>query len=250
MTKADIARQNGKKGGRPRKHPLPAVEPASSPLVSQITQPEKPTETDAPPIAIEYRNPETKETQKETQEPSAPDVVATSSKLEALPPKHRLFVEHYCGDAAFDASLAYELAGFEPSKGNASRLRRSLEVSAAIEERVAAMALKARGAIATDEEILARSTQRARGDIRKLFHADDPIAKLPDEVASTIKAITPTRYGRRIELYDAHRDDELLLKVSGKLTERHDVKVTHTLEDILADANARHFQRQLERQAS
>jgi hypothetical protein len=39
-------------------------------------------------------------------------------------------------------------------------------------------------------------------------------------------------------MYDSHRDDELLLKVSGKLTQKHDVKITRSLEDILAEVNA------------
>lgn len=235
MTKSEAARLNGKKGGRPKKCPMNAETSADRAHVAaaDAPKPEKPTETQEPT---------------ETHAVTPELVQAVAENPYGLSPKEMLFVEAFCGAANFNATEAYRLAGFEASprtiRAHASRLGSKSNVSAAIAVKLAAKVQRLQ--VADDAEVLARVTMRARGDIRKLFSEDDPLAKLPDDVAATVKAITPTRYGRRIELYDAHRDDELLLKVSGKLTQRHEVKVTRALEDILEEAHQLHQAKQIE----
>lgn len=210
MNKSDAARLNGKKGGRPKKA---GSTPEAGPLethAAKPTEPEKPTETQ--PLG----NPH------------------------GLSPRERLFVEAYCGVAQLNAAAAYELAGYKVSPAShrsaSARLRAKVRVAEAIAARVN-VKLK-RLEIADDDECLRRTTCRARGDIRKVVDPKSHYAQLPDDVAAAVKSIRPTPHGDIIELYDAAHADETLLKVSGKLTHRHDVKVTRTLEDILGEVNA------------
>lgn len=238
VTKSEAARANGKKGGRPKKTAVPAPDSAARPHVTAAelvkpTEPEKPTETQEPT------------------EPIVPaEVLPALDNPFGLTPRELLMIDAYFGVAAFNATEAYRLAGFkstpEGASSNAWRVMGKDRVQQELSRRLSLRRLELRGSVATDDEVLARATARARGDIRKLFAEDDPLAKLPDDVAVTVKAVTPTRYGRRIELYDAHRDDELLLKVSGKLTQRHEVKVTRALEDILEEAHQLHQAKQIE----
>lgn len=240
MTKAEIARQNGKKGGRPRKQPKPAELPA----VLSVSG--NPAETDAHRITSETPKPsETQETQKtqetdalETEETQKPDtdVLPASSKLEALPPKHRLFVELYCGVAGFNASKAYEAAGFTANRFNAARLLAQEEIGEAVKERVDELARVARGDVMDGAEALRHLTRIGRSDIGAVLHPDDPIAKLPEDVRRTIKTVRPTKFGRVIELYDALSANLAIAKGTGTLSDRHEVHVKHTLEDIVAGA--------------
>jgi hypothetical protein len=199
--KAEAARRNGRKGGRPRRDGSPP----------------KPTKTHVP--------------------------IETHAPLEnpaGLTPKELLFVAAYCGAARFNASAAYRLAGYSTKspaavRKSASQLLAKPDVATLIQMKLA-QRVERLGAMDGDEA-LENISRFARGDIRKVLAADDPIAQLPDEVACLIKAVTPSRYGRRIELYDALRANELVAKAAGKLREVHDVRVTRTLEDILAEAN-------------
>lgn len=144
-----------------------------------------------------------------------------------LHPRERLFVEAYCGVAKFNATKAYELAGYKPSRHNAARLITREHIAQAIAEKVLVAA-----DIMGGEEALLRISRYGRGDIRLLFPEDHKYRKLPDEIALCIKAITPTRYGDRIELIDPLRANELMAKVAGRLKET--LTVEHTLEEILA----------------
>lgn len=187
MTRAEAARLNGRKGGRPRK--------------------EKP----APPLDNPFD----------------------------LNARELLFVEAYIGAAEFNATRAYELAGFHSKtraglRANAARLIARDTVARAVAAKVAERAQQLR-AVMDGDEALERLTRYARADIGKVLDPEDPLAKLPDEVRLTIKAVRPNRYGRVIELYDAMKAAELLAKADGKLVERHEHKVT--LEEIVARAN-------------
>lgn len=150
-----------------------------------------------------------------------------------LRPRELLFVEAYCGAANFNATKALELAGYKRIRQNGCRLLTKDYIADAIAAR---LAVRAQKLIMDGDEALERISRFGRADIRKLFPADHVYQKLPDEIALCIKSITATRYGDRLELYDALKAAELMAKVAGKLKET--VKVEHALEDILAAANA------------
>lgn len=212
ISKAEAARQNGKKGGRPRK-PAVAASVSASSTASSTTTPE----------------PQTSE--------------HVTDNPHGLTPKELLFVEHYCGEANFNAPKAYALAGYSTEgspdsvRGRASRLRSKEIVTAEIERRLAERIQAARGRVMDGTEALERLTVVARGDIGKVLSPDDPLAKLPDEARLTIKAVRPGRYGRTIELYAADHAAEVLAKAAGKFVEKHEVKLTRTLAEVLAEAN-------------
>jgi hypothetical protein len=165
-----------------------------------------------------------------------PDVQPLDNPF-GLSPQEFLFVEAFCGAARFRAITAYELAGFKVAGGqaraNASRMLRRERVAKAITARLAARAGLL--GIMDGDEALEGLSLLARSDIRKAFPETHWIAKLPDEIALCIKAITPTKHGHRIELYDKGHHLEVMAKVAGKLKET--VKVEHTLEEIMAAAN-------------
>jgi len=195
LTKAEAARLNGRKGGRPRK-------------VLSDTAPEVP--------APELLNPF------------------------GLRPRELLFVEAYVGAAGFNATRAYELAGYESRtrgslRANAARLIARDTVARAVAAKVAERALQL-ARVMDGDEALERLTLMGRADIGKVLDPDDALAKLPDEVRLTIKAVRPNRYGRVIELHDAMRAAELLAKAAGKLVERHEHRIT--LEEIVAGVEA------------
>lgn len=221
MTKAEAAKLNGKKGGRPRKHPLPVMAQAAD-------------TPSAPPVET-HSDPETHETHETCQAPV--EVLDSFENPFGLTPRELLFVEAYVGVAGLNASEAYRLAGFQcapESVGpNAGRLIKKDRVAAAVHARLAARVQQLR--IMDGDEALARITTFARADIRKLFPPESAIAKLDDATAACIKSVTPNKYGIRIELVDPLRANELMAKVAGKLKET--VKVEHTLEEIMALAN-------------
>ncbi len=139
--------------------------------------------------------------------------------------REQVFVDRYL--LTFNASQAYAAAGYKPGRHNAARLLRKPRVQRAIQASLAP--------VMSGQEALARLSTHARADIRKLFPQNSAIATLPDDVALTVKAVWPTKYGYRIETYDAQRASELLAKSAGVLKET--VKVERSLEEIMARAN-------------
>lgn len=159
-----------------------------------------------------------------------------------LTPKELLFVEAYCGVANFCAIKAYEVAGYSmrgiqsTRYANAVKVLGKPKIQQAIETKLAARIRRVR--VMDGDEALERLTLYARADIGKVLAPEDPLAKLPDDVRLTIKAVRPNQFGRVIELYDSMKATELLAKAAGKLTEHHEHKHTHTLEDIVAGASS------------
>lgn len=174
----------------------------------------------------------------ETQETHGSDVLPAASALTALSPQHRLFVEHYCGDAGFNATTAYELAGFVRNKHNAARLLNRDDIGAAVKERVDQLAHEARGPIMTGEQALERMTMFADGNIVEVLPEGHRLRSLPEPVQRRIRRIRDTKHGLDIEFHDAMHATETLAKADGKFVKRHEVRVTRTLADILAEANA------------
>jgi ADP-heptose:LPS heptosyltransferase len=144
-------------------------------------------------------------------------------------------VAAYCGIARFNATKAYELAGYatrgSAGRREASKLLAKPRVAEAISDRFAR--LVERLSIMGGDEALEHLTVIARADIGKVLDPDDPIAKLPDDVRATIKAVRPNRYGRVIELHDSMRAAELLAKAAGRLAKRHEHRVRVGLLDLL-----------------
>jgi phage terminase small subunit len=205
MTKADAARQNGKKGGRPRKF--------------------RGRRDDGTPILpLEPRFP-------------TPPTIDNPFGLGPMP---LLFVEAYCGTAKFNATKAYELAGFKPNRFNAARLLTNEHIQDAIAAKLLPR-LKAL-AIMDGDEALEGISSMGRVDIRTLFNPETgallKMAQWPAATADAVKTITPNKYGTKIELYDKLRARELMAKVAGRLVERHDLKHTFSLEDIVAGTPA------------
>jgi hypothetical protein len=191
VTKSEAARLNGKKGGRPRKSRAATAE------VSAKADPQPSTQTT---------------------EPSREKSTAPIDNPHGLTARELLFVEHYCGDAFFVASKAYELAGYKPNRFNAARLITKEHVSQAIADRLAARVQQVRDVMDGDEA-MKRLSLYARADIGLVLGPNDPIAQLPPEVRLAVKAVRPGRFGRAVEMYDAMKATELLAKAAGKLKE-------------------------------
>jgi hypothetical protein len=145
--------------------------------------------------------------------------------------KEQLFVTLLLGEAEFNATRAYHLAGYKPGRANAARLLRKrriqLEIADRFNERVVELT------IMSGDEALTRISNVARSDIGKVLSPEHPIAKLPPEVRAQIKSVTPIKGGGfKVEMYDALRAAEMMAKAGGKLKET--VKLESSLEDIVA----------------
>lgn len=218
MTKAEAAKLNGKKGGRPRKA---TAEPAIS----------------ARPAVVETYDETHPDHETHATHQTPADVLPAFENPYGLSTRELLFVEAYCGVAGGNASEAYRIAGYkgtaESVSANAARLKGSDRVARAIAARTA---LRVRKLIMDGDEALERISMFARADIRKLFPEGSALRNLPDDVAVCIKSVTPSKYGTRLELIDPLRANELMAKVAGRLKET--VKVERSLEDILSEVNA------------
>lgn len=185
--------------------------------------------------------------------PSTSDVlVVPATAPEVLPPaldnpfsltaKELLFVEHYFAAANFNASVAYQLAGFQSTpgsvRGNASRLIARDRVQQAVSARMAALVQQARtgGGVMNGDEAMERLSLYARADIGKVLGPEDPIAKLPDEIRLCVKSVRETKYGRVIELHDALHATETLGKAAGRLKETVEITNRVPLFALPADA--------------
>lgn len=149
------------------------------------------------------------------------------------PPENRLRLREEKAVVAYmltngNAAEAYRLAGFKGGRHNAARFFRKARAQEAIAAKMARL-------IASGDEALARLTLYLRVDIRRAFPDDKWLAALPDDVAATIKSVTPTKHGRRVEFYDALRAAQLLAQADGRLKET--VQIEHSLEEIIAQAN-------------
>lgn len=142
-----------------------------------------------------------------------------------LTDKQRAFVEHYvlCLNGAEAARRAgYGSAG---ARQEAYRLLTNVDIRAAIDERLGALA-------ASKSEVLALLTEHARGSMADFFTVkgrglalDLKKAQQADKL-HLVKKYTKTKQGVSIEIYDAQAALALLGKYHGLFTERQDVTVT------------------------
>lgn len=218
---------------RPPPDPDPPTPPASSVMstaAAAAPEPEPAPAPAAPPASdlLEILDP-------------IPSVDTVDNPF-GLSPRELVFVEAFCGAAQFRAAKAYELAGYKTtgasSRASASRMLTRERVAAAIAARLGARVKALR--IMDGDEALEGISTIGRSDIRKVFPKTHWIAQLPDEVAFSIKAVTPTKHGHRIELYPKDHALETMAKVAGRLKDT--LKVEHSLEDVMAEANRRQLE--------
>jgi len=84
------------------------------------------------------------------------------------------------------------------------------------------------------EEAAAIVANAARGEMGDYVSDTDPIKQLPLDIRRRIKSITPTKYGRRIELHDAPHYALAIAKGLGVFTDALEVSVS--LEALVARA--------------
>jgi phage terminase small subunit len=149
-----------------------------------------------------------------------------------LTTKQALFVEHYLGDAFFNATEAAKRAGYKGRRSTLGQVGhenlKKPEIKRRITERLNAAGM-------TAEECLARLTRQARGDIGQFITEDGSIdLKAIKEVGSTdlIKTISDTDKGTRIDLYSAQDALKLIGQSYGLFRERVEHKVEHRYPDF------------------
>ena len=120
--------------------------------------------------------------------------------VEDLTDKQRVFVEHYL--ACWNAAEAARRAGYsaDSARSIGSENLTKPDIRAAIARRLAELAMGA-------DEVLARLSDLARGDIRALLRFDaegnfDGLRLHQDAPLHLIKKLTPTKAGTTIELHD------------------------------------------------
>jgi len=153
-----------------------------------------------------------------------------------LSDKQRAFVEEYATNG-FNATAAARVAGYAFPDKFAYRLVRNTKIREAIE-------IRFKDRIMTAEEVLARLTEQARGDIGSYVDDEGNVdfAKLrEDGKAHLVKSISDSKYGKRIEFYSAQKAMEIMGKYHRLFAER--------IENITFDMS-RLSNRQLERLAS
>jgi phage terminase small subunit len=153
-----------------------------------------------------------------------------------LSDQERRFVEEYAING-FNAAAAAKAAGYKWPKHYAYRLVRAPKVRAAIE-------IRFKDVIMSADEVLARLTEQARGDYGNYIDAEGNVdieALKEDGKAHLIKSISDSKYGKRIEFYDAQRAMNLMAKYHRLFAER--------IENITFDMS-RLTDQQLERLAN
>lgn len=203
------SRENGKKGGRPRKTGLPPAAGDAPPLEAPL---EAPQPTD-PPV-------------------DAPFMLTTNEF--GLSRREEVFVAAYLVNPSAAAAYreAHPRCSEATSQTNGPGVLRKTHIQAALAAGRRAQWLRLQ---MDGDEALARIANIARGDIGEVLPENDRLRLLPEEVRRRIKSVRETKYGREIVLYDALHATEVIAKATGKLK---DIVRVENLEDIMARANA------------
>ncbi len=157
----------------------------------------------------------------------------------ALGAKRRAFVEHYL--ACWNASEAARQAGYAHADRQGHRLLKNVEVAKMIQDRLAELKL-------TADEVLKRLADQARGSMTDFLSIEEEVVDEEDDgeepspaKKSTrthwsidlakaaaagklhlIKSIERTRYGIRLDLYDAQAALRLLGQAHGLFVDKHE----------------------------
>jgi hypothetical protein len=128
----------------------------------------------------------------------------------ALTNKQRAFVEHYLGDAQWNATEAASLAGYAHPQQQGSRLLSNVVVKQQIADRLCAMG-------AATEALMARWLMRIEADISP-FVKDSGLSlqALKDAgLGHLIKGVRVTQHATNFELRDPDKAEELLARHLG-----------------------------------
>lgn len=132
--------------------------------------------------------------------------------------QQELFVEHYL--ATWHGVKAARLAGYAMPEKQGSRLMKNPLIVARIQERLAQFAMPA-------NEALARLAEQARVNIADFIVTNGNGFTLNWEELQRrghlVKAITMTRSGPKIELYDAQGALDKIAKILGLFNEKQEV---------------------------
>lgn len=174
---------------------------------------------------------------------------------EPLRPLHELFCREYLLDMnATQAYLRVYKCKPESADHNGPRLIRNARIRARVGELLAA---RMKEADVSAERVLAELSVVAFADIRSLLDDGDrlrPIATLDESVSRAISSIEVLRERTRrikgseyqevteesvvkVKYWDKLRALELIAKMRGFLIEKHEHRVTRSLEDILSESN-------------
>lgn len=144
------------------------------------------------------------------------------------------FVAEYLVDET--ASAAYRRAHPKCSEAtaytNGAAVLRKTHIQQAVADARRQQFLKAG---MSGEEAAAIVANAARAEIGDYLAEADPIRTLPLDIRRRIKSITPTKYGRKIELHDAPHYALAIAKGLGVFTDS--LQVSMSLEAIMAAAN-------------
>lgn len=191
------SRENGKKGGRPRKD-----RGTSTPPTDAATQPIDSSQD--PPFQL------------------------TANPF-GLTRREQRFVDDFVisGNASASYRVAYPRCSDATSNTNGPRLLAKAGVVDAITEARKQQWIAKQGDV---EEAEARIWNFARGEMGEVAPKGHWVHTLPLEVRQRIKKIREHKYGTDYELYDAMHANEVLLKIRGRMKET--VKVENLAEII------------------
>ena len=150
-----------------------------------------------------------------------------------LTDRQKRFVEEYAING-FNAMGAARSAGYQWPEKYAYRIIRQPKIRAAIQARFKEHTMSA-------EEVLARLTEQARADYGNYIDDDgnvDIAALKKDGKAHLIKSISDSKYGKRIEFYDAQHAMALMAKYHRLFADRIET-ITFDMNRLTDDQLAR-----------
>ena len=131
--------------------------------------------------------------------------------------KQRAFVEHYLGEARWNASEAARRAGYKHPGQQGHRLLKNVEVKRHIVDQLHAMG-------ATTEALMARWLQRIEADISPFVDGNGLDVEDLKEAGFgfLIKGVRKTKDVTNIELRDPDKAEEMLAKHLGMFVEKRE----------------------------
>lgn len=132
-----------------------------------------------------------------------------------LTDKQRVFIEEYL--TCWNATEAARRAGYAFPNVEGARLLVNASIAAEVQARLSTKGMAA-------DEAVARLADQARADIRHLlaFDQEGNVTGLRlhiDAPLHLVKSVTPTKYGTKVELYDAQSALVNILKMHGLFRE-------------------------------
>ena len=132
-----------------------------------------------------------------------------------LTDRQKRFVEQYATNG-FNATGAAEVAGYQWPEKYAYRIIRQPKIKAAIQARFKEHIMSA-------DEVLARLTEQARGDIGNYIDDEGNVdfQKLKEEgKGHLVKSISDSKYGKRVEFYSSQAAMQLMAKYHRLFADR------------------------------